>query len=70
LSAEHGASGAFGIKVVRLAMPVAQPAIGTARLVDGMARRAEEARQPTPYEPATPKARTAPSDRAQAASSR
>src|SRR4051812_24437549 len=29
----------------RLAMPVAQPAIGTARLVDGMARRAEKARQ-------------------------
>ena len=26
-------------------MPVAQPAIGTARLVDGMARRAEKARQ-------------------------
>jgi len=30
---------------VRLAMPVAQPAIGTARLVDGMARRTEKARQ-------------------------
>src|SRR5689334_16122947 len=45
LPAEHGAGGAFGIKVVRLAMPVAQPAMGTARLVDGMARRAEKARQ-------------------------
>jgi len=41
----HGAGGAFGIEVVRLAMPVAQPAIGTARLVDGMAHRAEKARQ-------------------------
>lgn len=45
LPAEHGAGGAFGIEMVRLAMPVAPPAIGPASLTDGMARRMEKAGQ-------------------------
>jgi hypothetical protein len=45
LTAEHGTGGALGIEVVGLAALAAQPAIGTADLVDDMARLAEEARQ-------------------------
>ena len=36
---------AFGIEVIRLALLVAQPAVGTADLVDDVAPLAEEARQ-------------------------
>nr|WP_245624590.1 hypothetical protein [Belnapia moabensis] len=45
LPTQHGAGGAFGIEAVRFAMPVAQPAIGPAGLVNGMARRTKKARQ-------------------------
>jgi hypothetical protein len=41
-AAEHGAGGALGIEVIGLALPVAQPAVGTADLVDDMAALAEE----------------------------
>jgi len=45
LPAEHGAGGTLGIEVVGLAALAAQPAIGTADFVDGMALLTEKARQ-------------------------
>jgi hypothetical protein len=45
LAAEHGAGGALGVEVVRLAAPAAQPAVGLADLVGRMALLTEEARQ-------------------------